>query len=59
MQVLSIHSCALVSPRSIVCCCFLSYTLWTFPREHCIVLQGLKFTEDYICLSTAEQCSGM
>lgn len=43
----------------IVCCCFLLYTLWTFPRERCIVLQGLKFTEDYICSSTAEQCRGV
>lgn len=34
------------------------YTLRTFPRVHCIVLQGLKFTEDYICSNTAEQCGG-
>jgi len=39
-----------------VWCCFLLYTLRTFHREHCIVLQGLQFTEDYICSSTAEQC---
>lgn len=45
--------------HSVVCCCFLLYTLRTFPRECCIVLQGLKFTEDYICSSTAEQCRGM
>lgn len=41
-----------------LCCCFLLYTLSTFPRERCIVLRGLKFTKDYICSSTAEQCRG-
>lgn len=39
-------------------CLSLLYTQWSFPREHCIVLQRLKFTKDYICSSTAEQCRG-
>lgn len=52
-------SASSISRKVVVSFLFNLKTLQTFPREHCIVLRGLKFTEDYICSSTAEQCRGM